>query len=206
MPCFTACIHRRLVPRFRTQSQTQVGSIHRLNIRRTTKPFKPIKIPYAPFIGAACGKQQLAEKAPLAICTLRPLALLPFCPCVATIAANIAGYADPQASGHIVHFFVAEPFARQGAGSAWMNRLCSKCINTACRSCLAHASLAAAGLLSRAERFALCACKPPKHQRHAFARCADAYTCAQATLHRLPLQGLPPQAAPLAKRSVALSN
>lgn len=50
-------------------------------------------------------------------------ALRPF---VAEIDSVIAGYADLQASGYIVHFFVSADFPRQGVGRALMDRIHEK--------------------------------------------------------------------------------
>jgi putative acetyltransferase len=44
-------------------------------------------------------------------------------PFVAERAGQIVGYADLQADGYIDHFFVAGPAARQGVGSALMQRI-----------------------------------------------------------------------------------
>lgn len=50
-------------------------------------------------------------------------ALRPF---VAEIDGVIAGYADLQPSGYIVHFFVSADFPRQGVGRALMDRIHEK--------------------------------------------------------------------------------
>ncbi|APW41122.1 GNAT family N-acetyltransferase [Rhodoferax saidenbachensis] len=47
-------------------------------------------------------------------------------PFVAEIDGQIAGYADVQPSGHIVHFFVSGDFPRQGVGRALMERIHAK--------------------------------------------------------------------------------
>jgi putative acetyltransferase len=44
-------------------------------------------------------------------------------PFVAEADGRIVGYADVQANGYMDHFFVAGPCARQGVGTALMNRI-----------------------------------------------------------------------------------
>lgn len=54
---------------------------------------------------------------------LKMRALQPF---VAEIDGVIAGYADLQASGYIVHFFVSAEFPRRGVGRMLMDRIHEK--------------------------------------------------------------------------------
>lgn len=54
---------------------------------------------------------------------LKMRALRPF---VAEIDGVIAGYADVQPSGYIVHFFVSADFPRQGVGRMLMDRIHEK--------------------------------------------------------------------------------
>lgn len=54
---------------------------------------------------------------------LKMRALQPF---VAEIDGVIAGYADLQSSGYIVHFFVSADFPRQGVGRMLMDRIHEK--------------------------------------------------------------------------------
>ncbi|MGE0350097.1 GNAT family N-acetyltransferase [Hydrogenophaga sp.] len=52
--------------------------------------------------------------------TIKMRTLRPF---VAEVDGLIAGYADVQASGYIVHFFVSADFPRQGVGRMLMDRI-----------------------------------------------------------------------------------
>lgn len=70
----------------------------------------------------------------------RLIAIQPF---VARVNADVAGYADVQASGYIDHFFVSPSYARCGVGSALMGAIFERASEEGARELFSDVSLTA---------------------------------------------------------------
>lgn len=70
-------------------------------------------------------------------------------PFVALLGSEIVGYADLQANGHIVHFFVSGHHPRRGIGGALMQRVHEEAATLQLGQLTAHVSLAAEAFFRR---------------------------------------------------------